>query len=167
MADSETNTQLGDRGRDATEIVSINQISVAIFSCREHQLGGICSRHVNEHGADTTKICVAVIESEPISRRPIICGHTAPEWSSLQTNDRFSAAPHASCAGGVTGDDEHVSAVAGNAAMSPNSPADRCRRPTTNAGRVADVHTHHPAVITAAITEVSGVRHVHSPVHES
>ena len=167
MADSETNTQLGDRRRDATKVVPIKQIRVAILSCREYELRRICSRHVDEHGADTTKICVAVIEIEPICRRPVICGHTAPEWSSLQTNDRFSTAPHASCAGGVPGDYEHVRAVAGNAAMSPNTAfSSRCR-PSSDIDWIVNVYTNNPTMIAPAVAEISGVRHVHDPIHKS
>jgi len=167
LADSETNTQLGDRRRDATKVVPIKQIRVVILSCREYELGRICSRHIDEHGADTTKICVAVIETEPISRRPVICGHTAPEWSSLQTNDRFSTAPHASCAGGVTGDDEHVSAVAGNAAMSPDTTfSSRCR-PGSDIDWIVNVYTNNPTMIAPAVAEISGVRHVNNSIHKS
>ena len=67
------------------------------------------------------KVRVAVIEIEPICRRPVVCGLTAPEWAGLQTNDRFATPPDTSSAERVTGDDKHVGAVAGNAAMSPDT----------------------------------------------
>ena len=168
MTNRETNTQLGDRRRDATKIVPINQISVAIFSYREHQLGRICSRHVDEHRADTAQVRIAVIEIEPICRRPIVGRLTGASRAGLQPNNSFATHPITAGVESVAGDDKHVGAVAGNAAMPPNSAADRCRRPSHHASRqVVYLHAHHPAVIAAAVAEISGVRHVHAPVHKS
>jgi hypothetical protein len=102
LADCETNTLLGHWCCDTTKIVPIKQISIAIFSYREHQLRRIRTGHVDEHRAHTAEISIAIIEREPIGRRPVIAGHTAPERSGLQTNDRFSTTPHASSPSGVT-----------------------------------------------------------------
>src|SRR5206468_12673130 len=88
------------------------------------------------------------------------------ERTSLQPDNCFATAPYASCAGGVTGDDEHVRAIAGNAAMSPDTAfSSRCRPGGHAGGRVIYLHPHYPPVITTAIAVPSGVRHVHDPVH--
>ena len=77
--------RLGDRRRDATKIVPIKQISIAIFSYREHELRRICSRHVDEHSANPAQVRVALIEIEPICRRPVVGRLTAPESGRLAT----------------------------------------------------------------------------------
>jgi hypothetical protein len=85
----------------------------------------------------------------------------------LQPDDCFAAAPDTSCVEGVAGNDEHVGAIAGNTAMSPNSAADGCGRPGIDIRRIIDGHANHPAVISAAIAQVSGPSDIDNTVNES
>ena len=83
---------------------------------------------------------------------------TAPEWSGLQSDDCFATHPVAACVKRVPRNDEHVSAITGNAAMSPDSAANSRRRPGVYVGRTVDIDTHNPAVITAAVAVSSQSR---------
>src|SRR5262249_58481895 len=62
---------------------------------------------------------------------------------------------------------DHVNPVTGNTAVSPNSAADGCRRPSHHTRRIVDVHAHNPAVVILAVTHVSGIGDVNDTVHES
>ena len=162
---------LGHRSSDTAEIVAVDQISISIFAQGKHKLGRRSSGHINHRSADTAEIGVPLIETEPIGRRPIVRGHTAPDWSVLQPDNRFAAAPDASCAGCVTRDDEHVSATARDSSardssMSPNSAFKSRGRPSVHVRRIVDLNADDPAMVTAAVAVVSGVSHVHDSVNE-
>ncbi len=90
---------------------------------RQHQLRRIRSRHVDEHGADTAKIGVAVIELQPIRGRPVVSGLTGKDRAGLQTDDCFAAHPNLTGIESIPCDHEHVRAVTGDATVSPNSAA--------------------------------------------
>ena len=51
--------------------------------------------------------------------------------------------------------------------MPPDTTADSCRCPSHHAGRIVDINANHPAVIHSAVAVISGVSHVHDPVHKS
>src|SRR5262249_10319542 len=79
----------------------------------------------------------------------------------------FSTAPYASGSSGVTRYHKHISAVTGNAAMSPDTAFSGRGRPGFDVGWIVNVHTYNPTMIASAIAEVSRVRHVHDPVYKS
>jgi hypothetical protein len=156
LADSETNAELGHWCCDTTQIVAIKQVSIAILSCREYELRRICSRHVDKHRAHTAEISIAIIEREPIGRRPVVGWLTTPERSGLQTNNRFAAAPHPSSATRVARDHEHVGAIAGNAAVSPDAAFDGRGRPSHHDSRgIVYLHAYYPTMIAPAVSEIS------------
>ena len=168
MADSETNAELGHWCCDTTQIVAIKQVSIAILAQSQHQLRRIRTGHVDEHRTDAAKVGVAVVEIEPISRRPVVGWLTTPERAGLQTNNRFAAAPHTSSATRVARDHEHVGAIAGNAAVSPDAAFDGRGRPSHHASRgIVYLHAYYPTMIAPAVAEISGVRHVNNPIHKS
>jgi len=56
------NTGRSDRPGDATQVVTVNQIRIAIFTQGENQLRWSCAWNIDEYGATTAKIGVEVIE---------------------------------------------------------------------------------------------------------
>jgi len=162
-----SHVRLGDGCGYTAEIVAVEQISIAIFAQGEHKLGRRSPRHVDERRADTTQICVALIQHEPVVRCPIVRGRAAPDWAGLQPDNRFAAAPDASRAGGVTRDDEHVSTIARDSSMSPNSAFNSRCRPSVHVRRIIDIDANHPAMVTTAVAVVSRVSHVHDSIYES
>ncbi len=122
----------GYRRDDTAEIVAVEQIGIAIFAQGKHKLRRRSSGHVNHRGADAAKIGVAVVETEPISRRPIIGGHAGPGRPGLQPDNCFAAHPIASGVKRVPRNHKHVCAVAGNATVSPDSAASCCGRPAVH-----------------------------------
>ncbi len=95
--------------------------------------------------------------TEPIRRCPVVGGLTGPDRSRLQTDNRFAAHPVAAGIERVPCDDKHVGAIAGNAAVTPNTAAHGCCSPAMHIGRIVDVHADNPAMIIAAVPQVSGV----------
>ena len=84
----------------------------------------------------------------------------------MQANYRFTASPNASSVKRVAGGDEHVGSITGDAAVSPNSATDGARCPGRNVGRIVDRNTHHPAVISAAISPVTGVGYIDNSIDQ-
>ena len=117
-------------------------------------------------GGVSATIGIALIEPEPIRRRPVVGRLTRPCRSRLQTDNGFTAHPVAACIEGVPCDDKHVCAIAGNAAVAPNTAAHGCCSPAMHIGRVVDVHADNPAMIIAAVAHVAGVGRVYDPVHQ-
>ena len=66
----------------------------------------------------------------------------------------------------IPSDHEHVGAITGNTAMAPNSATDRSSCPGGHIGRIINWHADNPAVICAAIAEVSGIRHVYHAIDQ-
>src|SRR5207247_2662274 len=85
----------------------------------------------------------------------------------LQTNNCLAAHPVAAGVKGVAGDHEHVRAIAGHPAVPPDSTTDSCCRPSIHVGRIVDIDAHNPAMVILTVTYVSGVGHVHDPIHKS
>ena len=152
---------------NTAEIVAVEQISIAIFAQREHKLRRCSSRHVNHRGADAAKIGIAVVETEPIARRPVVGGLARPCRSRLQTDNGFATHPVAARIEGVPCDDKHVCAIAGNAAVSPDAAADSRCSPAMHITRIVDVHTDNPAMIIAAVAHVARVGRIYDPIHKS
>src|SRR4030095_9896854 len=107
---------------------------------------------------------VSVVEREPVDRRPVVGGSAAKDWPGLQTNNCFTATPVASSVERIAGDHEHVCAITRDATMSPNSTTNGSSCPGSHTGRITDWHADNPAVICAAIAEVSGIRHVNHAI---
>jgi hypothetical protein len=84
----------------------------------------------------------------------------------LQADNRFAAHPIAASIKRVTRDHEHVRPIAGNAAVAPNSTANRRGSPGTHAGRIVNIHAYDPAMVVAAVSDVPGVGHVDDAVHQ-
>jgi len=151
---------------NTAEIVAVEQISIAIFAQSEHKLRRRSSRYIDDSCANTAKIGVTVIKTEPIARRPVVGRLTAPGRSCLQADDGFAAHPVASRVKRIAGHYEHIGAVTGNAAVSPNAATHRHCSPAMHIGRVVDIHADNPAMIIAAVADVAGVRRVYDPVYQ-
>ena len=67
----------------------------------------------------------------------------------------------------IASNHEHVSAIAGDTAVSPNPAAHGCRCPGHYIGRIVDVHAYNPAMIVAAVTDIRGASHVHAAAYQS
>jgi len=152
---------------NTAEIIAVEQVSIAIFAQSEHKLRRCSSRHIDDRRADASEIGIAVIETEPIRRRPVIGRLTRPCRSRLQTDNGFTAHPVAARIECVPCDDKHVCAITGNAAVPPNAAAQCCCSPAMHVTRVVDIHTDNPATIIAAVSVVARVGGVHDPVHKS
>ena len=85
--------QRGHRRADSAEVITINQIGVAIFAQGDNQVGRRGAGHVHNHWARAAEIGVAAVQRLPVSRHPVICGIAAKNRARLETNDRFAAAP--------------------------------------------------------------------------
>src|SRR4029450_10085411 len=96
----------------------------------------------------------------------VIGGIAAKNGPGLQTNNRFASAPVPSSVERVTGDRKNVSAITGNAAMSPNSTTNRRWRPGGHSGWIINCHADDPAVISAAIAVVGGIRHINYAIDQ-
>ncbi len=151
---------------NTAEIIAVEQVSIAIFAQSEHKLRRSSSRHIDDRRADASEIGIAIIETEPIRRRPVVGRLTRPCRSRLQTDNGFTAHPVAACIEGVSCDDKHVCAIAGNAAVTPNTAAHGCCSPAMHIGRVVDVHADNPTMIIAAVAHVAGVGRVYDAVHQ-
>src|SRR5262245_29760698 len=151
---------------NTAEIVAVKQISIAIFAQREHKLRRCSSGYIDDSCTNTAKIGVTVIKTEPIARRPVVGRLTRPCRYCLQANDGFAAHPVASRVKRIAGDDEHVRAITGHAAVSPNATADSRCSPSMHIGRVVDVHADNPAMIIAAVAHIARVGRVYDPVHQ-
>ena len=145
------NVHRSNRRTDTAEIVAVKQIGVPIFAQREHQLGRVCARHVDDCGTASAKVGVAVVQRLPIGRRPKIVKHRP----GCEANDCFAATPWIPLiCESVTGYHKHLSAIAGDTAMSPD-PAAFCIRRPSHHGTVVDIHSHNPAVIRATVPNPS------------
>ena len=151
---------------DTAEIVAVEQISIAVFAQSEHKLRRCSSGHIDDCRADTAEIGIAVIEAEPIRRRPVVGGLTRPCRSRLQTDNGFAAHPVAARIERIPCDDKHVCAIAGNAAVSPNAATHRRCSPTVHIGRVVDVNAYNPAMIIAAVAHIARVGRVYDSVYQ-
>ena len=100
--------QEGYRCGDATEVVPIKQIGVAIFPQCNHEMGGCRARHVYQQWTAATQICVAIIELEPIGRRPVITRIAAKDRTRLEPDHCFAATPVPSSSGSVTGGNKRI-----------------------------------------------------------
>ena len=80
----------------------------------------------------------------------------------MEANHRFAAAPVAASIEGVSGSDERVYAVAGDATDSPHAPADGAGGPCRYAGWIIYRHAYQPAMKEAAIrhTPISNIKNV-------
>ena len=78
-----TYVRLSNRRTNTAEIVAVQQVGVRILAEGKHQLRRRSTGHIDHRGADTTKIGVAVVETEPIGRRPVVSRLTAPNRSTL------------------------------------------------------------------------------------
>src|SRR5262249_56673726 len=133
------------RRSDTTKVVTVKQVGVPIFAKGKHELGRRSSRHINACGVTAAKIGVAIIEREPVYRRPVIGRLAGKGRAGLQPNYCFAAHPVAAGVKRVAGDDEHVSAITRNAAMSPNAAADGGRSPSADMeGLLIGIPTTHP-----------------------
>ena len=52
---------------DATEVVAVEQVGVAIFADRNHQRGGSGAGHIHNYWPRAAQISVAGIERHPVS----------------------------------------------------------------------------------------------------
>ncbi|PYK21639.1 MAG: hypothetical protein DME59_21050 [Verrucomicrobia bacterium] len=96
------------------------------------------------------------------------CPKLAKRRPGLETDDRFTAAPWLLvCGKGIPCDDEHVCAVAGYTAMSPDPTAYCVGGPSHHVGGIVDLHSYNPAMVVVAIAHIPGVRHIHNPIHKS
>ena len=86
---------------NTAEIIAVEQVGIAIFAQSEHKLRRRSSRHIDDRRADASEIGIAVIETEPIRRRPVVGRLTRPCRSRLQTDNGFTAHPVAACIEGV------------------------------------------------------------------
>ena len=99
---------------------------------------------------------------EPIGWCPEIGGRSAKDRAGLKTNHCFAAAPDPSSEDSVTGRNERIGAVTGDAAHAPygaapyTNVADGAGSPRCYAGWIIYRHAYQPAMITAAI--------IHAPI---
>src|SRR5205807_7598939 len=71
------NMQRGHRRADSAEVITINQIGVAIFAQGDNQVGRRGTGHVHDHWAGAAEISVTAVQRLPISRHPVIAGVAA------------------------------------------------------------------------------------------
>src|SRR5262249_57283381 len=96
-------------------------------------------------GANAATIGVVIIERGPVYRREVIGRLAGKVRAGLQPNYCFAAHPVPAGVNRVAGDDEHVSAITRNAAMSPNAAADGGRSPSADMeGLLIGIPTTHP-----------------------
>ena len=145
---------LVDDTGDATEVIAIDQVGIAIFPQGKHKLGRRSSRHIDHRRTDASEIGVAIIEREPVRWRPVVGGLTGPSRPSLQTDDCFAAHPVATRIKRVACDHEHVGTIARHTPMSPNAAANGWRGPATDIRRIIDIHAHNPTMIGTAVSDV-------------
>jgi hypothetical protein len=162
-----SHVRLGHGWSDATEVVTVNQVNIAIFAQGQHEFRRRSARHIDNSRTHTTQIAVAVIKREPVSGRAVVGRHTGPGRTCLQPDNGFTSAPHTSRVERVTSNYKHISPIAGNAAVSPNATADSCCRPRMHIRRIVNIHADNPTMIHSAVAVVSGISHVHDPVHKS
>jgi hypothetical protein len=155
-----SHVRLGHGGGYTAEIVAVDQISIAIFAQGKHKLGRRSSRHIDYSCTNTAQVSVAAVEREPVRRHPVVSRHTGPGRTCLQANNRFTSAPHTSRVERVTSNYKHISPIAGNAAMSPDSPTDGCCSPRMHIRRIVNIHANNPTMIRSAVAVVSGVSHI-------
>src|SRR4029077_20590393 len=125
------------------------------------------ARHIDHSPADPANISVAVVETKPIRRRPVVCRETGLSRPSLQPDDCFAAHPVTARVERVAGDHKHIGAITVNAAVSTNSTADSRCRPCSDIGGTVDVRADNPAVVIAAVPHVCGISHLHPATYKS
>ena len=134
--------------RDAAEIIPIKQIRVAIFAHRDDKMDGVAPGTSTSNGPEPPRSMVAIVESMPIGRRPVIAGIAAKDRARLKTNHCFAAAPVPSSVESVTGGNERIGAVTGDAADAPYRAAVRsargCAHAVTLAGLFIGTPTSQP-----------------------
>ena len=143
------------RRTDPAEVITIKQIGIAIFTHRNDQIGRCRARHVHQQWTGTTEILVVIVEVEPIERRPEI----AKGQIRLKANDCFAATPASSSVDSVTGGNDRIDAVTGNAADAPYTAAVYtvvvAGSPCCYAGWIIYWHAHEPAMPEIAILDTA------------
>src|SRR4051812_20210950 len=87
--------------------------------------------HIDEYGTAPPQVGVALVERLPVGRRPEVSRIAGKGRPCLQTNNCFAATPWVSrIREGVPRNHEHVSAIAGNTAVSPDATPSCCRGPS-------------------------------------
>ena len=110
-----------------------------------------------------------LIEREPIGRRPVVHGEggplkTGPACNRMIASPPIQLPPVLNVFPVIT--NMFVPSLA--TPLCPQiPPPSRCCRPAMHIRRIVNVHADNPAMIIAAVTEISGVRHVDDPVHKS
>jgi len=109
------------------------------------------------------------VKVEPVGRRPVIAGISSKDRARLEANHRFAAAPVPSSADSVTGGNERIGAIAGDAADSPYRAAvgvgSGGRSPCPNAGWIIYRHSHQPAMKRIAVPHAP-ISDIKNAVHD-
>src|SRR6266850_6483477 len=104
--------------------------------------------HVHEQRTGGAQIRVYVVEREPIYGYPVICRRSAKDWSGLEADHCFAAAPVVASARGVPCSNERVHAIASHAADAPYRAATGAgvggRGPCCYGGWIIDRHAYQP-----------------------
>src|SRR6266850_5038206 len=164
LEDSTAGNQRYGYGRtDPAEVVSINQIHVAVLTEGNHEVRRCCTGHVHQQWARAAQIKVETVQSEPVFRHPIIGGQATKDRPGQKANHCLPTFPIWGTEG-VTSDDKRVLPVARDSADSPYGTAvgfGGCS-PCCHAGRIVYGHAYEPAMkkTTIAHTPIADIKNV-------
>jgi len=150
----------GETTADAAKIVLIEQIASPVLAERQHQSLSICrSPGIQRNRIRSAEVGILLIQRKPVRRRKEVALLARSMQVRSKTEHRLTVPPRRDAESISRGYEQRLASDT-DAARSPNAATACTRRPCGHSLRPLERNSNHPAVVIAAITEMTAKWHV-------